>query len=284
MLYLPVTCPTDALGTRGGVDKIRFIRRDYDSLTSQVWDPVTNDYVLPELDVTNSAITMRHFQRRVPRPDILFTTADLSSENTVIVYSNSVDNATTIIRITITGVGSTLEFHTFNTDQSARPSNKAGPGTIIDDSILPTLYILNRQFPVFESTHTGVPPTEADQFPLNAWGSFDGSTNPPVVYPNGSSLGELEGLILGPASNTPFLPDGNVGLAYAAQLAAKGGTPPYTFALSPTSPGLPAGLNISSDGQITGTPTGPAAIYDFTVRITDNAGVFRDVQYTITLF
>jgi len=43
-------------------------------------------------------------------------------------------------------------------------------------------------------------------------------------------------------------------------------------------------LNISPNGQITGTPTGPAAIYDFTVRITDSAGVFRDVQYTITLF
>ena len=104
------------------------------------------------------------------------------------------------------------------------------------------------------------------------------------MYPNGTSLTELQNLILGPASNTPFLPDGNVGSPYFAQISAKGGTPPYTFALSPTSPGLPAGLNISPDGKITGTPTGLLAIYDFTVRITDSAGVFRDVQYTITLF
>ena len=88
----------------------------------------------------------------------------------------------------------------------------------------------------------------------------------------------------GPASATPFLPDVNAGAAYSAQLAAKGGHAPYTWTLAPGSPSLPAGLNLSSDGKITGTPVGPSAIYDFTVRITDSAGAFRDVQYTITVF
>ncbi len=94
---------------------------------------------------------------------------------------------------------------------------------------------------------------------------------------------KLIDLMTGPASNTPYLPNGNIGVLYSAQLAAIGGTAPYTWSLAPTSPGLPAGLNISPDGKITGTPTGPTAIYDFTVRITDSAGKSRDVQYTITI-
>ena len=86
------------------------------------------------------------------------------------------------------------------------------------------------------------------------------------------------------ASNTSSLPDGNVGQLYSGQLAAKGGTAPYTWSLAPNSPGLPGGLQLNSDGSITGVPSGPSAIYDFTVRITDSAGKSRDVQYTITIF
>ena len=119
---------------------------------------------------------------------------------------------------------------------------------------------------------------------FTAWGSFDGSTNAPVVYPNGTSLSELEGLNLGPTPANSTLPDGNVGVNYAGQLSAKGGTAPYTWSLAPNSPALPAGLNLNSNGKITGVPAGPAAIYDFTVRITDAAGKIRDVQYTITIF
>ena len=63
------------------------------------------------------------------------------------------------------------------------------------------------------------------------------------------SLGELENLILGPSATTRFLPNGNIGLQYSAQLAATGGTAPYTWALAPTSPGLPGGLNISSERE-----------------------------------
>jgi hypothetical protein len=291
LIFLPVTCPVNAVAKRGGVDRLQFVARFYDSLTSRFWDPVTNDYTLAELDETNAVLNLRHFQRRVPRPDILFSAADFSSANSVVTYSNTVDGATEFFTLTVTGIGAAFGFNNFAYDQTARPGNQAGPGTIIDDDPLPTLYILNSQFPVFQnqSATTGTTngflfPTEATQAPFSAWGSFDGTTNAPVVYPNGTSLVELEDLMLGPAPATPTLKDGNVGVLYSDQLTAKGGTPPYTFSLAPTSPGLPAGLNISSNGQITGTPSGPPAIYDFTVRITDSAGKFRDVQYTITIF
>jgi hypothetical protein len=238
------------------------------------------------VNATNGVMQLRHFQRRVPRPDLLFSTADFSSQNTVITYSNTVDNASEFFTLTVTGFGVALGFNNFAYNSTGRPGNQAGPGTIIDDDPLPTLYILNRQFPIFQNTQASgtIFTTEAAQLPIGGWGSFDGTTNAPVVYPNGSSVGHLEDLMFAPAPATPTLPDGYIGQPYAAQLLGKNGTPPYTWSLAPNSPALPDGLNISSDGQITGVPSGPTAIYDFTLRITDSAGKFRDVQYTITIF
>ena len=293
LIFLPVTCPLNAIAQRGGVDHIDFVARPFDFITSQLWDPITNNYTVTEFDETNGVLVARHFSRRVPRPDIMFSAANFSGQTSVVSYTNTVDGVTAGESFSLTfigGAGSALELHTIGYDTTARPANQAGPGTIVDPPVLPTIYMLNSQYPVFDnevppgSTNGFIFTTEAQQVPFSAWGSFDGTTNAPVVYPNGTSLTELIDLITGPSPTTPTLPDGNVGVLYSAQLTAKGGTPPYTFSLAPTSPGLPAGLNISPNGQITGTPSGPAAIYDFTVRITDSAGKFRDVQYTITIF
>jgi hypothetical protein len=292
VLFLPVTCPVDAVGLRGGMDQIQFVRRDYDGLTSQLWDPVTNDYTLVEINDTNHTSAVRHFSRRVPKPDILFSAADLSSQNASVTYSNTIDGASEVQTLTLTiaqgaGIWSVVDIDAGLYNEIGRTGNEAGPGTILSGDPLPTIYIFNRQFPVFENfSPTGGQTNytiQATQASFGAWAAFDGTTNAPLVFPNGTTFLELQNLLLGPASNTPFLPNGNVGVLYSAQLAAKGGTAPYTWSLAPTSAGLPAGLNISSDGKITGTPTGPAAIYDFTIRITDNVGIFRDVQYTITL-
>jgi hypothetical protein len=132
------------------------------------------------------------------------------------------------------------------------------------------------------STNLFLDETTASQ--LVALGSFDGTTNAPVVYPNGTSIEELEGLLTGPAVTVRMLQNATIGTSYSALLNAQGGQGPYTWTLSPASAGLPAGLNLTSDGQISGTPTGPAAIYDFTVRVTDSLGAFRDVAFTISVF
>jgi hypothetical protein len=292
LLYLPVTCPIDALGIRGGMDQIQFVRRDYDAITGQVWDPVTNDYTLVEINETNHTSALRHFQRVVPQPDFLFTAADLSSELSTISYTNG--NVGVTITFTITG-GAGVWGAVVNGagiyNNAGKPGNQAGPGTILASDPVPTLFIFNSQFPSFANfsqtagtTNTFLYATQDTQSQFGAFAAFDGTTNAPLLFPNGTSFLELQNLFLGPANNTPFLPNGNVGLPYSAQLSAKGGTPPYTFALAPTSPGLPGGLNLSSDGKITGIPSGPASIYDFTVRITDSAGKYRDVQFTITIF
>ena len=96
VVYLPVTCPIDSIAQRGGVDRIIFVRRDYDSLIGQAWEPVTNDYTVTEFNTTNSTYSLKHFQRRVPRPDFLFSAADLATDNGNISYSNTVDNLTEV--------------------------------------------------------------------------------------------------------------------------------------------------------------------------------------------
>jgi hypothetical protein len=292
VVYLPITCPVDSVADRGGVDRVIFVRRDFDGLSSQVWDPITNDYTMLEvIDETNSVVGLRHFQRRVPRPDFLFAAADLVTENGW-TYSNVVDGVTTILPPTsITGFGLADLFTQIGYNQAGHSGLRAGPGTIVDPNFLPTIFLFNRQSPLYlnasataGSTNNFLTPNELTQSIVAGWGSFDGTTNTPVVYPNGTSLTEFETTLLGPVSRTPFLPDGNIGVPYFAQFSATGGNPPYTWTLAPSSPGLPDGLNLSPDGKITGTPTGPASIYDFTVRITDSAGAIRDVQYTITIF
>ena len=55
---------------------------------------------------------------------------------------------------------------------------------------------------------------------------------------------------------TQSLPYGQIGVVYSAQLAATGGTTPYTWTL--TQGTLPAGLTLSTSGLISGTPTATA--------------------------
>jgi hypothetical protein len=69
-------------------------------------------------------------------------------------------------------------------------------------------------------------------------------------------------------SPTTF-PDGLYGSAYTNQtLTVTGGTAPYTFSL--TAGGLPPGMSLSTDGILSGTPTG-AGGYSFTVTAVDNS-------------
>lgn len=67
---------------------------------------------------------------------------------------------------------------------------------------------------------------------------------------------------------TPSLPEGSEGQSYAAQLAASGGLPPYTW--STTSGGLPPGLTLAGTGAISGTPT-TSGLFSFTVQAADTS-------------
>lgn len=81
-----------------------------------------------------------------------------------------------------------------------------------------------------------------------------------------------------PVITTESLPGGTVGTAYSQALAADGTAP---ISWSVTSGALPAGLTLSSDGKITGTPTA-AGTSTFTVTAT-NASGSASKAFTITV-
>jgi Putative Ig domain len=68
--------------------------------------------------------------------------------------------------------------------------------------------------------------------------------------------------------NTISLPSGTVQTTYSQNLSASRGTSPYTWKV--VSGQLPAGLSLSSAGNITGTPTA-AGQSDFAVQVTDSS-------------
>ena len=83
-----------------------------------------------------------------------------------------------------------------------------------------------------------------------------GGTEPPVASSH-----------LIPATGS--LAPGVIGAKYDDSLQAIGGQPPYTWTL--VSGSLPAGLTLSSTGEITGTVTGPGGIFTFVVQVTDGS-------------
>jgi hypothetical protein len=75
-------------------------------------------------------------------------------------------------------------------------------------------------------------------------------------------------LIANLAVTTSSLPAGAVGLPYRAEVFAVGGASPYEW----TASGLPAGLSINSNGQISGTPLRPENA-DLHLNVGDSFGI-----------
>jgi hypothetical protein len=68
--------------------------------------------------------------------------------------------------------------------------------------------------------------------------------------------------------STATVPNGMIGLAYTASIAASGGLSPYSFSISAGA--LPAGISLNSTtGVFSGTPTATGA-FSFTVQATDS--------------
>ncbi|MEQ1748675.1 MAG: putative Ig domain-containing protein, partial [Prosthecobacter sp.] len=79
-----------------------------------------------------------------------------------------------------------------------------------------------------------------------------------------------------------LLSDGTVGVAYSQPLTATGGTAPYVWDVSAGT--LPAGLNLSPGGVLSGTPTtSNAAGVNVTVRALDSLGCATTKSYLIQI-
>jgi Peptidase A4 family/Putative Ig domain len=81
--------------------------------------------------------------------------------------------------------------------------------------------------------------------------------------------------------STTTLPNASVGVPYGASVVASGGTRPYSWAT--TAGVLPAGLDLTSSGTITGIPSSPAHS-TFTIQVTDStAPVALTTKVTLSL-
>lgn len=170
-------------GIFGGVEKLNFVKVAYDSLISTNFTPRTVHYTMTE--VTNGTVQTIPMTRTITGPDIIFAADDLVNTGTV---------PATDLALTRTV--------TFISNNLVSP----GGGGISAQVIAPQMYVVfNRvgaiyfnQSPSFLDQNTAV------AYPIFIWGSFDGSTNAPVIFPTGSSIAALEQQIM--TSSTGLTP------------------------------------------------------------------------------
>jgi hypothetical protein len=267
----PVICGTVASGSGlyEGIENIKFVQANYDSLLGQFFQPITNDYTM--YSVTNGQVQLQHFQRVVTTPDFLFSAEDMASGPA------AAPNVNIQIR--------NINFDTANVLPGlAGPGTITTPTTILFDKVGPVY--LNEGSDVLDGTPYFTDTPGADLTDLFyswyfVWGSFDGTTNAPVVYPNGTSIAGLQTQVLiqiSPAS----VPNGTNGVAYApTTFSVTGGsyTPPYTWSAT----GLPTGLTVSSGGTLSGTPSQSGTNIVFTLTLTDSLSRSVEWNYPITI-
>jgi hypothetical protein len=265
-VIFPVNCVTSPPAQFQGIEKITFVRHDFDSLIGQFFHPITNIYHLKQL--TNSQLVDRTFTRIITQPDILFTAQDLVTPAPggpfVIAYY------------------ARTEFSGTHIDAGNALAGLAGPGTIqpTPDGAPSVSVTFDKVGPIFINSGPNLI-DEATGLLAFIWGSFDGTTNEPIVYPQGRSIVDLENQVLMRVT-TGAITNAVVGVALSEQLQGSGGSPPFTWALAPGSPGLPPGLDLSAGGLITGIPQS-AGTFDIVVRMTDIGARFVDRPVVITV-
>ncbi len=179
------TTPTNAaavgVALRPGVDHITFVQAQYDS-TFGNFITITNQY--QDTYISNNVAYTQTTQRILTQPDILFTAEDLGLD----AGGNPI-----IMRRTFAGAPVWINNSAIN-GQAAL----AGPGVINGQIVLSFSklgpYIFNAG--PFEDGQVFL--DEFNSFGSGfIWGSFDGTTNAPIVYPSGTSIMELEQYVLG---------------------------------------------------------------------------------------
>src|SRR6185436_740541 len=99
---------------RQGIEKVKFLRRDFDSLLNRFFYPVTNEYTL--YAITNSTLVPQKTARVVLAPDFLITAQDVGEQNP----ANNL--------LPASGVTRDITFD--NSNVAANYTGLAGPGTI----------------------------------------------------------------------------------------------------------------------------------------------------------
>ena len=256
LLIQPSTCQqvTAPAALRRGIQHVQFVRHDYDSLLGQYFAPITNYYTMTR--ITNGQPVTEFYVRVVTAPDFLVSAQDLTA-----------------------GTADFVDARNINFDQSTILSGLAGPGIIYPR----TTFTLNKSGPVIFNQGTAFLTQFTNIENGFIWGSFDGSTNDPVIYPSGTSLLNLENSVVMQVSPTT-VPNGTNNVAYSTvSFSAQGGQPPYVWSAS----GLPPGLVFDPNLQtLSGTPNGAVSgvPYDISLQLKDSVNRTVYLDYSITIY
>lgn len=162
-----------ATGLRPGLEKITFQRGNYDSLLGQFF--ITNVYDYTDYVITNNTLVKQTVRRVVTAPDILFLAEDLG-----------------VIAPILAPVALNRTPGFVSNAQLNGQTAQAGPGVIRG----PITISLTTLYPTFLNDTGYFFLSEDAAIRSAVWGSFDGSTNTPIVYPNYISIRDIERQVL----------------------------------------------------------------------------------------
>src|ERR1051326_8963142 len=168
---------------RLGVDKVNFVRAEYDSILGQFFAPITNVYV--DRFVTNGVERSQGVLRAILVPDLLITAGDLNGPTSPPGFP-----VATVARTGTSGWQ--------NDDAIGRGARRSGAGVIP-----PAVELLYNNVGFLTTdvvnNFTGNAVFGPFVLPFFIWGAFDGTTNEPVIFSQGGNitLQQLEQLRLG---------------------------------------------------------------------------------------
>jgi hypothetical protein len=169
-----------AVGVRGGKNKLRFQRAFFDPILGTFFTTISNAYTDIVVS-TNREFVVQPVVRTVTQPDILFSAADLGLINGIdpVIY----ERTTTAVWINNDALN--------GFDPVDGEAN--GPGVIPPQVQITFTSIL----PVFFNSTANAfldSPGEDSAFTYGTWGSFDGSTNAPIIFDGRGQLLSIEQL------------------------------------------------------------------------------------------
>jgi hypothetical protein len=199
----------------GGVEKITYVKVPYNSLGATNLVPVSYNYNVTAF--VNGRLASIPVTRTINQPDIIFSAGDL--------VGNTLGGAPFTYSAYARGFG-------FIPGGAIVPGNGVEPETITPQETI----LFNNVTPTYVNQSPSFLSSQNSFYTVLAWGSFDGSTNAPVMYPQSSSLTSLLNELTGLPGST-------------GSLSTLGGSTWTGLTLSLTN-----GLNLGTGTTAGGTP------------------------------
>lgn len=181
LLNTNVITATNLAFPRAGIEKVTFVKVDVNPMLGQLFQPITNLWM--DTFFTNTAqgslqtATMQ-LQRVITVPDILFAAGDLGLQDHFPIDNRR--NVAMVNNSALNTLGTATELY--------------GPGVINPPSVI----TFSRLGPSYHNGPGFLTEQRAQPIFVFQWGSFDGTTNDPVVFPVGTAAGDLRQMYFGP--------------------------------------------------------------------------------------